>query len=54
MTIAAGLLHFRDQFGAPFHLLMASSVMAVVPIVVIFSYLTLLHHEYHHDRTREG
>ncbi len=36
MTIAVGLLYFRDQFGAPFHLLMASSVMAVVPIVVIF------------------
>jgi ABC-type glycerol-3-phosphate transport system permease component len=36
MTIAVGLLYFRDQFGAPFHYLMASSVMAVVPIIIVF------------------
>ncbi len=36
MTIAIGLLYFRDQFGGPFHHLMAASVMAVVPIIVVF------------------
>jgi ABC-type glycerol-3-phosphate transport system permease component len=36
MTIAVGLLYFRDQFGGPFHHLMAASVMAVVPIIIVF------------------
>ena len=36
MTIAVGLTYFRDQFGGPFHQLMAASVMAVVPIIVVF------------------
>jgi multiple sugar transport system permease protein len=36
MTIAVGLLFFRDQFGGPFHHLMAASVMAVVPIIAVF------------------
>lgn len=36
MTIAVGLMYFRDQFGGPFHHLMAASVMAVVPIIIVF------------------
>jgi multiple sugar transport system permease protein len=36
MTIPVGLLYFRDQYTAPFHHLMAASVMAVLPIIVVF------------------
>jgi multiple sugar transport system permease protein len=36
MTIAVGLMYFRDQFGGPFHHLMAASVMAVLPIIIVF------------------
>jgi ABC-type glycerol-3-phosphate transport system permease component len=36
MTIAVGLVYFRDQFGGPFHHLMAASVMAVIPILIVF------------------
>lgn len=36
MTIAVGLMYFRDQFGGPFHHLMASSVMAVLPVIIVF------------------
>ncbi len=36
MTIAVGLIFFRDQYGGPFHHMMAASVMAVVPIIIVF------------------
>lgn len=36
MTVAVGLLYFRDQFGGPFHHLMATSTMAVLPVITVF------------------
>lgn len=36
MTVAVGLMFFRDQYASPFHHLMAASVMAVLPIIVVF------------------
>jgi ABC-type glycerol-3-phosphate transport system permease component len=36
MTIAVGLVYFRDQYGGAFHHMMAASVMAVIPIIIVF------------------
>jgi len=35
-TIPIGLLAFRGEFGTYFHLLMAASVLALVPVLILF------------------
>jgi ABC-type glycerol-3-phosphate transport system permease component len=35
-TIPIGLLSFRSEFGTYFHLLMAASLMALVPVLLLF------------------
>lgn len=36
LTLAVGVNWFRTQYGTEFHLLMAASVVAVLPIIVVF------------------
>jgi ABC-type glycerol-3-phosphate transport system permease component len=36
LTLAVGINWFRTQYGTEFHLLMAASLVAVLPIIVVF------------------
>jgi ABC-type glycerol-3-phosphate transport system permease component len=36
LTLAVGINWFRNQYGTQFHLLMAASLVAVLPIIIIF------------------
>ena len=36
LTLSVGLLTFRSEFGTYYHLLMAASVLALIPILVLF------------------
>lgn len=38
-TLMVGLQHFTTEAGADFHLLMAASTMAILPVVILFFFL---------------